>query len=38
MSVAWRNLFKAKTRLVLNIGGATQAVMLILLLRGFLFA
>ncbi len=35
MSIAWRNLFKDKTRLALSIGGVALAVMLILLLDGF---
>ncbi len=36
MAVAWRNLFKDKTRLSLSIGGVALAVMLILILNGFL--
>ena len=36
MKIAWRNLFKDKTRLALSIGGVALAVMLILLLNGFL--
>jgi len=36
MTIAWRNLLKDKTRLVLSIGGVALAVMLILLLNGFL--
>ena len=36
MKIAWRNLFNDKTRLALSIGGVALAVMLILLLNGFL--
>ncbi len=36
MAIAWRNLLKDKTRLALSIGGVALAVMLILLLNGFL--
>lgn len=36
MSLAWRNLFQDKTRLALSIGGVALAVMLILILKGFL--
>ncbi len=36
MSLAWRNLVKNRTRLALSIGGVALAVMLILLLNGFL--
>jgi len=36
MKIAWRNLLKDKTRFVLSIGGVALAVMLILLLNGFL--
>ncbi|HSK87556.1 MAG TPA: hypothetical protein VK880_04325, partial [Anaerolineales bacterium] len=36
MSLAYRNLFQDKTRLVLSIGGVALAVMLILVLKGFL--
>ena len=36
MKIAWRNLLKDKTRLALSIGGVALAVMLILLLNGFL--
>ncbi len=36
MLIALRNLFKDKTRLALSIGGVALAVMLILLLNGFL--
>jgi putative ABC transport system permease protein len=36
MKIAWRNLLKDKTRLGLSIGGVALAVMLILLLNGFL--
>lgn len=36
MSIAWRNLLKDKTRLALSIGGVALAVMLTLLLNGFL--
>lgn len=36
MKIAWRNLLKDKTRLLLSIGGVALAVMLILLLNGFL--
>lgn len=36
MSLARRNLFQDKTRLVLSIGGVALAVMLILVLKGFL--
>ena len=36
MFLAHRNLFKDKTRLALSIGGVALAVMLILLLNGFL--
>ena len=36
MSLARRNLFQDKTRLALSIGGVALAVMLILVLKGFL--
>ncbi len=36
MSLARRNLFQDKTRLVLSIGGVALAIMLILVLKGFL--
>lgn len=36
MSIARRNLFQDKTRLALSIGGVALAVMLILVLKGFL--
>ena len=36
MSLARRNLFQDKTRLTLSIGGVALAVMLILILKGFL--
>ena len=36
MSIAWRNLLKDRTRLALCIGGVALAVLLILLLNGFL--
>lgn len=36
MSIAWRNLLKDKTRLALSIGGLALAMMLILVLNGFL--
>ncbi len=36
MSLARRNLFQDKTRLLLSIGGVALAVMLILILKGFL--
>src|SRR3972149_1989591 len=36
MSLARRNLFQDKTRLALSIGGVALAVMLILILKGFL--
>lgn len=36
MKIAWRNLFKDKTRFGLSVGGVALAVMLILLLNGFL--
>jgi hypothetical protein len=36
MSIAWRNLLNDKTRLALSIGGVAFAVMLILILNGFL--
>ncbi len=36
MSIAWRNLFRDKTRLALSIGGVALAVMLVLILNGFL--
>lgn len=36
MSVVWRNLLQSKTRLALSIGGVALAVLLILLLNGFL--
>lgn len=36
MRIAQKNLFKDKTRLVLSVGGVALAVMLILLLNGFL--
>lgn len=35
MKIAWRNLAKDKTRLALSIGGVALAVMLVLLLQGF---
>jgi putative ABC transport system permease protein len=35
MKIAWRNLLKDKTRLALSIGGVALAVMLILILNGF---
>ncbi len=35
MSLAWRNLFRDKTRLALSVGGVALAVMLILVLSGF---
>ncbi len=35
MKIAWRNLAKDKTRLGLSIGGVALAVMLVLLLQGF---
>ena len=38
MFLAWRNLLKDKTRLALTVGGVALAVMLILLLGGFLAA
>ena len=36
MSLAYRNLFQDRTRLALSIGGVALAVMLILVLKGFL--
>lgn len=36
MSLAWRNLLKDKTRLAMSVSGVALAVMLILLLGGFL--
>ncbi len=36
MSIVWRNLLKDKTRLTLSIGGVALAVMLVLILNGFL--
>ncbi len=36
MQIAWRNLLKDKTRLALSIGGVALAVMLVLILNGFL--
>jgi putative ABC transport system permease protein len=36
MSLAYRNLFQDKIRLVLSVGGVALAVMLILVLKGFL--
>lgn len=36
MPIALRNLLKDKTRLALSIGGVALAVMLILILNGFL--
>jgi len=38
MSLARRNLFQDKTRLTLSVGGVALAVMLILILNGFLAA
>ena len=35
MKIAWRNLLKDKTRLGLSIGGVALAVMLVLILNGF---
>ncbi|MBI4788895.1 MAG: ABC transporter permease [Chloroflexi bacterium] len=35
MKIAWRNLLKDKTRLALSIGGVALAVMLVLILNGF---
>ena len=35
MKIAWRNLIKDKTRLGLSIGGVALAVMLVLILNGF---
>ena len=36
MSLAYRNLLKDKTRMTLSIGGVALAMMLILVLNGFL--
>ena len=36
MSLARRNLFQDKTRLALSVGGVALAVMLILIMNGFL--
>ena len=36
MNVAWRNLLQDRTRLTMSIAGVALAVMLILLLNGFL--
>ena len=36
MSIVWRNLFKDKTRFALSVGGVALAVMLVLVLNGFL--
>lgn len=36
MKIAWRNLLKDKTRLAMSIGGVALAVMLVLILNGFL--
>lgn len=36
MTLAWRNLFHDNTRLGLSVGGVALAIMLILLLKGFL--